>query len=340
MTGPMTGIPDNPVLVEVTRGPAVESFHRGRACIVTPDGQVVEAWGDVAAPVYPRSCVKPLQALAFLETGAADGIGADDGQIALACASHSAEPEHMARLTPWLERLGLPAEALACGPHLPNGEAAAAALIRSGEAPGRLHNNCAAKHLAMLSTALHMGEAPEGYETASHPVQQRVRARLSDFGGVSLEDQAVGIDGCGIPTVAMPLTALARGFARLGVDPGAECQRIRAAMAAHPVLVGGSDRFDSKVLAAVGDRAIIKCGAEGVHAAAIPSLGLGVAIKIDDGARRAAEVAMAALLRYLKVIYDTVWMTLQDTVQPTLYNTAGAAVGDIRAAHGWLNIQQ
>lgn len=301
----MTGSSHNPVLVEVTRGPAVESFHRGRACIVTSDGQLIEAWGDVTVPIYPRSCVKPLQALAFLETGAAHGIGADDGQIALACASHSAEPEHMARLTPWLETLGLPAEALACGPHLPNDESTATAMIRRGEAPGRLHNNCSGKHLAMLSTALHMAETPDGYATASHPVQQRVRARLSDFGGVGLDDQAVGIDGCGIPTVAMPLTALARGFARLGADPGAESQRIRAAMAAHPVLVGGNERFDSKILAAVGDRAIIKCGAEAVHAAAIPSLGLGVALKIDDGARRAAEVAMAALLRYLKVIDDT-----------------------------------
>ena len=332
----MSKTPDNSVLVEVTRHPAVESVHRGRACIVDAAGKILDSWGDVAAPVYPRSCIKPLQALPFLETGAADATDAAPAQIALACASHSAEPAHMTVLSPWLKSLDLTMDALACGPHWPNSEAAAHELLRWGKRPTRLHNNCSGKHLAMLSTAQHLGEPVDGYETADHPVQQRARATLSDFGSVDLSGQAVGTDGCGIPTIAMPLTALARAFARLGTDTADACSRVRAAMAGNPVLIGGSDRFDTKITQALGDAVVIKTGAEAVHAAAVPSLGLGIAVKIDDGARRGSEVAMAALLHYLKAIDDEQWAALAPVVRPAIYNTAGAPVGEIRAAPGWL----
>ena len=188
----------------------------------------------------------------------------------------------------------------------------------------------------MLTTAQHLGEPVAGYEAADHPVQKRARKTLSEFGDTDLSGQAVGTDGCGIPTIAMPLTALARAFARLGSDPGEACTCIRAAMAANPHLIGGSDRFDTKITTALGDKVVIKCGAEAVHAAAIPALGLGISVKIDDGGRRAAEVAIAALLRYLKVVNDAAWTTLAPIAQPTIFNTTGAPVGEIRAASGWL----
>lgn len=332
----MTDNSDSPILVDVTRDPVTESFHSGRACIVTFAGEIVEAWGDVAAPVLPRSAVKPLQVLPFLETGAARATRADDRRVALACASHGGEEMHLAVAEPWLTALGLPENALACGAHEPTNSIAAADLARQGMAPRRLHNNCSGKHLAMLTTASHMGEPTRGYEQAIHPVQRRIRVRLSEIGGVDLMDQPAGTDGCGIPTVAMPLSALARAFAWLAADTGDVSARVRVAIASHPLLVGGTERFDSHILSALGPAAIVKGGAEGVHAAAVPSLGVGIALKIDDGARRAAEVAMAALLRYLKVIDDATWKALLPVVQPTIHNTAGAPVGKIRAADGWL----
>ncbi len=335
-TAHMSNILENPVLVDVIRHPAVESVHRGRACIVTVTGEVIEAWGDVEAAVYPRSCIKPIQALPFLESGAADAIGASPEQIALACASHSAEAVHLNELVSWLEILGLPMDALACGPHVPNDPAAAADLVRAGIKPTRLHNNCSGKHLAMLSTALHLGEEPGGYETFDHPVQKRARERISELADTDLTNQPVGTDGCNIPTVAMPLTSLARAFARFGTDPGDATARIRAAMAAHPVLIGGTERFDTKITKALGNTVVIKTGAEAVHAAAIPSLGLGIALKIDDGAGRAAEVAIAALLHYLKVIDETTWAALQPVAAPSMYNTAGKAVGQIKTSPNWL----
>jgi L-asparaginase II len=329
--------PENPILVEVTREPVVESWHRGRACVVGPGGDVVEAWGDVDAPILPRSAVKPLQVLPFLETGAAEAVRADDRQVALACASHGGEKIHLDVAEPWLSWLGLREDDLACGPHEPADPAAAAALVREGATPRRLHNNCSGKHLAMLSTAVYLGEPTRGYAQAIHPVQRRIRERLSEVTDFDLTAAPTATDGCNVPTFAMPLTALARGFAWLATEMAPAPTRIRVATAANPLLVGGTERFDSHILSALGASVLTKGGAEGVHAAAVPALGVGIALKIDDGNRRASEVAMAALLRYLKVIDDDAWEAMAADARPTIQNTAGVPVGTIRTAGGWLD---
>lgn len=329
--------PENPVLVEVTRDPVVESRHRGGACVVSAAGDVVEAWGDVDAAVLPRSAVKPLQVLPFLETGAAEAVRADDRQVALACASHGGEEIHLAVAEPWLAWLGLREDDLACGPHEPMNPAAAAALVREGARPRRLHNNCSGKHLAMLSTAAHLGEPTRGYAQAIHPVQRRIRERLSEVTDHDLTTAETATDGCNVPTCAMPLTALARGFAWLATEMAPAATRVRVATAANPLLVGGTDRFDSRIISMLGTAVITKGGAEGVHAAAVPALGIDIALKIDDGNRRASEVAMAALLHYLKVIDDDAWEALAAVAEPTIHNTAGVAVGTIRTAGAWLD---
>lgn len=332
---------DNPVLIELTRGDMVESGHRGAAAVVAADGHVVAAWGDVTRPVYPRSAVKPLQALALIETGAADAFAVGEAEIALACASHNGERTHVEAVAAWLGRMGLGDSDLECGPHAPLGPAARAGLIRSGAPFGRLHNNCSGKHAAMLATARHMGEPTAGYIQPGHPVQRRVRALLAEMGGTGLDDAPAGTDGCGIPTLGMPLLAIARAMARL-VSPdslaparAAAARRVIAAMTAHPHMVAGRDRFCTRVLAAGGGGVLVKTGAEGVYAAALPGAGLGIALKIDDGAVRAAEAAIAALLPRFGALDGRVREVLAGYSHAVQRNWGGTETGVLRPAEGW-----
>ncbi|TVR99031.1 MAG: asparaginase [Rhodospirillales bacterium] len=332
----------NPVLVEATRGDRVESAHRGAAAVADADGVIVAAVGDVDRPVFTRSAVKPLQVLPLLETGAAERFAVTDEEIALACASHAGEPDHVNRIGGWLARLGLSESALVCGPHPPLSEAQVHALIRRGQAPSRLHNNCSGKHTGFLTTTLHLREPITGYAGPVHPAQLRVRRTLAQMGGCDLNDSHIAIDGCGVPTFAMPLAALARAMAvlavpaRLGRLRALAARRVVAAMTAHPFLVGGSGRFDTAIMEAAAGSVVVKAGAEGVHVAAVPALGLGIAVKIDDGARRAADAAIAALLlRYAEPAAE-LRVRLAHFVETALRNTQDVRIGTLRAARGWL----
>ena len=333
---------NNPVLINVTRSGFVESTHRGAVCVVDAEGETVFAAGNVDRPILPRSAIKPLQALPFIEDGAADVWKSSGEELALACASHSGDPLHLRTARAWLHRLGLPEAVLACGPHLPLGHMSAARMEANGEAPSRLHNNCSGKHLAMIAAALHNGEPLERYASPDHPVQQRIRETLSEMTDADLTDTAVTVDGCGAPCWAIPLEAIARAYARFADTRGmpvlrqSAIRRLKVAIASHPEHVAGTDRFDTALIARKGHGLIVKTGAEGVYAAALPYFGLGVALKIDDGARRAAEVAMAAVLRYLEVLDDTDWATLRPFVAPPIRNTAGDIVGNFDIAPGWL----
>ncbi len=330
----------NPVFVEVTRGDMVESRHRGAAAVVDAGGSVVRSWGDVERPVFSRSAIKPLQALPLIETGAAERFGVSDKEIALACGSHGGAPEHVRPVAAWLERIGLAPGDLECGTHPRMDDAAAGALLRAGEEPSPLHNNCSGKHAGFLTTAVHLGEATAGYVRPDHPVQRRIEGTLADLGGVGLEGAARGTDGCGIPVIAMPLTAIARAMARLA-DPrdlaparAAAARRIVAAMTEHPNLVAGRERFDTVAIAAGGGAFVVKIGAEGVHVAAVPRLGLGVALKIDDGARRAAETVMAALLRHLGALGGKAQGALETYLDRPVRSRPDVRVGSIGVAKG------
>jgi L-asparaginase II len=315
---------DNPVAVEVTRGPRVESFHRGAGAVVDADERVVFAFGDVTRPVFPRSAVKALQALPLIESGAADRYGLDGEAIALSCASHSGEPAHVALARAMLAKAGTDVSVLACGAHWPLGGEAARALARSGGAPTALA--CAS------------GVDPAGYETPEHLVQREVKAAIEDVVGERLDESRRGIDGCSIPTYAIPLLALARGFARFATGQGlgavrqAAAGRIRAAVAAHPVMVAGTGRFDTEVMKLLGARAFTKTGAEGVFCAALPELALGLAVKADDGAGRAAEVMIAALIAKFLPMSDAERAGFARFVAPRLLNWRGLDVGSLRPA--------
>ena len=328
----------NPLVVEVTRGDMVESRHRAAVAVADADGKVVQAWGDVASPVYARSAIKPLQALPLIESGAADRYGLGAAEIALACASHSGEPRHVKTVVAWLERMALGVDDLECGSHLPHHAPSAAALLAAGAAPTPAHNNCSGKHAGFLATARHLGEPTRGYIRFDHPVQQRVLSVLEQMTGLDLGRAPRGIDGCGIPVIGLPLGNMAMAMARLA-DPGrlpparaAASRRVLAAMAAEPHLVAGTGRFCTAVIAATGGTVLVKTGAEGVYVAILPTLGLGVALKVDDGAGRAAEVAMGQVLVHLRLLSAEQAAALVATLTPPVVNRAGTETGRVRPA--------
>lgn len=333
----------NPTLVEVLRGAAVESRHTGALAIVDASGALHTALGDVDRPVFPRSAVKMLQALPLVASGAAEAFGLTNTELALACASHSGEPEHVATAAGVLAKLGLDETALECGNQWPSREPVLRAMVARGEQASALHNNCSGKHSGFVCLACLMArnagaepaEFARGYVAAEHPVMREVSAALSAATGVDVEHAPRGTDGCSIPTFALPLRALALAFARCGTGQGLSdgharaARRLRQAAAAAPFMVAGTDRFDTRVMQALGERLFCKIGAEGVYCAALPELGLGVALKIDDGAARAAEAAMAAVaLALLKTEHDL----LTGYSHLALRNWRGTLVGSLRPA--------
>lgn len=328
----------NPVLVEITRGETVESRHRGAAVVVDADGKVVARWGDTDRPVYPRSAIKPMQALPLVESGAADAVGLGDAEIALACASHGGESRHVALVRAWLDRLGLAESDLECGPQTPTHAPAADALVRAGRQAGALHNNCSGKHAGFLTLAAHLGAPTRRYVDAGHPTQQAWRRTLAELSGADLEAAPAGIDGCSIPTLALPLPALALAAARFatGADlmpaRAAACARIRRAIAADPFLIAGTGRFCTRAIEAGGGRFLVKGGAEGVSIAMLPGPGLGIALKIDDGAGRAADAAMAALLLRYGEPDAKAAAALGLLADEALTNRRGLTVGRARVA--------
>jgi len=326
----------NPVLVEVVRGTMVESRHRGAIAVVAPDGSVIHAIGDVTREVYPRSAIKPVQALPLVESGAADAFGFGNIELAMACASHKGEARHVAAARAMLEAAGASPGDYECGPQPPDNEDAARELVRSGEEPLALHNNCSGKHAGMIATARHKGEPVKGYTDITHPVQQRVLGVFESMTGCDLGRAPRGIDGCSVPVWAMPLGNLALAMARMA-DPSdqpevrqAAVKRIREAIAAEPFYLHGSGAFATDVISSAGPDVLVKGGAEGVYAAILPALGLGVALKIDDGAGRAAELAMIHTLDRLGVLSEDARTALTLRLSPVQTNWAGRDVGTLR----------
>jgi L-asparaginase II len=325
-----------PLTIEIVRGDMVESRHAVAFAAVEASGRRVAWAGEVEAPVYARSAVKGLQALPLIETGAADRWNLDDAELAIACASHNGEKRHVDTVLRWLGRMGFSPADLECGSHAPYDEPSAQALLRTGERPGPAHNNCSGKHAGFLATARHKSEPASGYIRADHPVQRRVTRALGEMCGTDLSRAPVGIDGCGIPTIGIPLEKLALGMARLA-DPAklpaerrAAAERIRRAVAAEPFMVGGTGSFCTEVMQQLKARAFVKTGAEGVFCAALPEEGLGVALKAADGASRASEAAMAHLLDRFGVLDEAARGALERRLHPAIFNRAGRLVGAIR----------
>lgn len=330
-----------PVTIEVRRGDLVESRHRVALAVVDADGAVVECHGDIAAPIYPRSAIKLLQALPLVESGAADAFNLAGAELALAAASHSGEPIHTDTVRAWLGRIGLGPGDLECGAHWPQDLGAQIGLARSGEGPSALHNNCSGKHTGFLTTCRHLGEATAGYIAADHPAQRRAVAVFEAMCALDLSRAPRAIDGCGLPQIGIPLPALAYAMARFGAPQGlapvrAEaCRRILAAIVAHPVMIAGQTRVCTRLNALARGRAVVKGGAEGVYMGTIPERGLGFAVKVEDGAGRAAEVAAALLVSRLATLDEGQRASLQALIAPPVLNVAGKEVGRIAPSPEW-----
>lgn len=280
-------------LVEVVRSGFVEGLHRGSVAVLDAAGAPVAGAGDVTSPIFPRSASKPMQAIGMLRAGLPLSDPAD---VALVSASHAGEEFHVTRVGALLAAAGLDESALGCPPDLPMGELAREAVLRAGGGPTRARMNCSGKHTGMVLTCLAAGWPREGYWRPEHPLQQRLRAAVEEFTGERAA--AVGVDGCGAPVLAVSLTGLARAFLRLvTAEPGSAARTVADAMRAYPEVVGGTWAEDSRLMRGLPG-ALVKIGAEGVIAAALPGVGA-VAVKIDDGAARARMPVLVSALRRL-----------------------------------------
>ncbi len=323
----------NPVLVNTLRGEVIENRHRGAIAVCDPNGRLVHAWGDVDALVYPRSSIKALQALPLVESGAADHFQLSGAELALACSSHNAEPGHTETIRNWLTRLELDEDSLECGAHAPLHERTAANLMIDHIEPGRIHNNCSGKHTGMLATARFLEEETHGYIEREHPAQQRWMEALGEMAGLDMHRLPWSRDGCGIPVIAMPLKSIATAFARVAVPDdlaaarGSAIDRITAAIAANPFMVGGSGRLCTEIMELTGRRVIVKTGADGVYTAALMEKNLGVALKIDDGKSEAAQVAILAVLTKLDSMHVAELEALAQRCRMPITNTRGVLTG-------------
>jgi L-asparaginase II len=335
----------NPVLVEAHRGNAVESAHRGALAVFDADGSCVLALGDIHRPIFPRSAVKVLQALPLVDSGAADDLQLNHDELALACASHNGEPAHVATAVGMLAKAGVNVRALECGTHWPYREAFQREMAARGETPSALHNNCSGKHAGFICLACRLAggrplfEYARGYVQATHPVMREVTQALQAATGWDLSTTVHGVDGCSIPAYGIPLQHLALAFARVGTGVGLSegharaARRLRQAVARAPFMVGGTDRFDTRVMQRLGERVFCKVGAEGVYCAALPERGLGVALKVDDGNNaRAAEVVMAALIEAYVALDDGEARFMRSLSDLRLENWNGITVGALRAS--------
>ena len=326
-------------LVELWRGDLLESQHWGHAVICDGAGQIVEAWGDPQAVVYPRSSAKMIQALPLVTSGAAAKYGLEPAHLALASASHSGGAIHVNAVSDWAGKLGLGEADWCCGPQTPKDPAERKRVIRAAEKPSQFHNNCSGKHAGFLTLSQHLGAGPD-YTAVDHPVQQAVRAAFEEVTGEASDH--IGLDGCSAPNFSTSMVGMARAMAwfataHLRADPMSEAAvQIRAAMMAHPELVAGEGRACTRLMRAMDCKGAVKTGAEGYFIAILPEQQLGVALKIADGATRAAECAIAALLVRLGALErDT--PEAQAFINAPIQNWRGLQCGVMRPAAALLD---
>ena len=322
-------------MVELWRGPFLESVHSGHAVICDEAGQIVQAWGDPDQVILPRSSSKIIQALPLIESGAADAFGLSVAQLALSCASHKAAAIHTDRVQAWLGDLGLSDADLRCGTEVPRDHPARDDLIKTDSSPCQYHNNCSGKHSGFLTLNKHLGGGPE-YIDLDHPVQIAVKEAHESVTG--MDTPGFGIDGCSAPNFATTVHGLARAMAKFAsadetTSRGQAMTRLVNAMVTHPELVAGEGRACTELMRAMDGRVAIKTGAEGVFIAIVPELKMGIALKISDGTTRASECAMAAILVKLGVLDANHPATLKRWNAPIL-NRRDVDTGIMRAVPG------
>lgn len=320
-------------VVEVVRGEVVESRHEVSAVVADDRGRIVASVGDPAVLTFYRSAAKPMQALPLVEDGVVSHFGLDESELALCCASHEGERQHVEGARSILAKAGVAESHLACGAHAPYSAAAAAQLVLDGVSPGRIHNNCSGKHAGMLALARMHGWPLDGYHEIDHPLQQRMLDEVARWTGLAREEIPVAVDGCGVACFAAPLRTMAASFARFSAAAarGEGAGEVVGAMTSQPFMVGGTARACTDVMTRAGGRAFVKLGAEGVYGGGVTGEPLGFALKIPDGGRRAVEVAVVHLLHAIGVFDEADLDALAHHARPEVLNTRGEVVGELRA---------
>jgi L-asparaginase II len=324
------------LIVEVSRGELVESFHRVALCACDSRGRVILESGDVVAPVYLRSAAKPFIASAVIAAGAREAFALDDREIAIMASSHSGQLFHLNAVRSLLEKIGMPEDALQCGAHLPYNEPAAQAMMRRNETPRAIHNNCSGKHAGILALCKLIGADPHTYLELENPAQREILAFCARLSDDDASSWPVAADGCGIPVYATSLRNAALSFARLATlenvsDRDARALRVvRGAMTARPEYVSGTGELDAALMRAADGELVAKGGAEGVHGIAAIAGGLGYVSKVLDGTARARGPSTVAALCSLGVLNEAQVDRLARFARPIVYNRAGRAVGEIR----------
>ena len=325
----------SPITVEVTRGGLVESMHIAHAVISDQDGKIIQTFGDAEFLTYPRSAIKMIQALSFVESGAVERYDLQDRHVAIACASHLGEEQHIQVIQEWLDRIGLSEDDLECGAHEPSSKVAYQRMILAHEKPNRMHNNCSGKHCGILTTCLQMGWDPQGYLRWDHAAQVRIRKVLSEVSGLNYENVPWGVDGCGIPTYAVPLKAIAQMMSvmirekNLTAERKAATKRILAAVGREPHMISGTEAFCTEVTIISEAKTFAKTGAEGVYTALIPDRGIAIALKVQDGAYRASQAVVMELMHRLGGLTEPQYSNLRNRISP-LQNWSKDVVGEIR----------
>ena len=329
-------MPDNPTLIEVTRGDMVESHHRGAFCLANDRGEVKLEVGDTSRFIYPRSAIKPLQAMHLIHSGAADHFHLADKKIALAASSHSGEEYHCRTINEWLADIELDSSALECGGPKNYSLSGNQFSLSDPQIQEQILNNCSGKHVGFLTIAKHKEWNFKNYIDINHPIQKSIISFLSPILDLDLNKVPVGVDGCGIPVFGMPLRNLASAFARFGTGNGLPSQtkysaaRVYQAMVNEPLMVAGRDRFCTRAISAGCGQLIVKTGAEGVYCASFPETGLGVALKIDDGSSRAAESLMCVIASAIVDISTLDEVQDKYRIATPIRNVEGVIVGHVR----------
>ena len=312
----------------------MEARHTVHVAVADAHGRVVARAGNGNGLTYYRSAAKPFQALPLVEEGIVRRFGISLPELALCCASHEGEPEHVATARSILSKIGVYEALIRCGSQLPFGADASQELLMLGGQAMPIHNNCSGKHAGMLALAVGMGWNPVDYHLPGHPVQDRMLREILRWTGLGETEVATGVDGCGVVCFAVPLFQIAKSFARFSVaaaDNEGPAEIVRA-MTTHPFMVGGTGRACTQVIEAAAGKAFVKLGAEGTYIGGIPASGLGFAIKVEDGGRRAVEVALVKVLEELGVLTEAAVTAISHHGNPIVYNTRGEAVGEIRPA--------
>jgi len=321
----------SPILVEVTRGPEVESSHRGQIVVIDAKGQPIHQLGDPETLVCMRSLAKPFQALAVVITGAAQAFGFGPAELAIFSGSLSGQNFQTFLITSILERLGLKPEALQCGTHPPLHKPTAKALNEAGQTPSPLHHTCAGKHTAMLALCVHHQWPLEDYLNPAHPVQQLIHGTVGRMVGLPPKLIPVAIDGCGAPVFYAPLKNIGLGYARLAsAQKGSPAGDLKEAILAHPRHIAGDGRLETEVMQALPGKIFAKSGSEGGYALSLVDRGLGVALKIEDGGVRAMNPGISAVLEQLLDLPEVAVKALAPFREPVILNHRKEEVGRIK----------